>query len=51
MMLILLLVIMWVLQLLAYPFYYVLTTLFYYDLRVRKEAYDLEMLASRLNPA
>ncbi len=50
-MLILLLVIMSVLQLLAYPFYYVLTTLFYYDLRVRKEAYDLEMLASRLNPA
>lgn len=40
-----------VLQLLAYPFFYVLTTLFYYDLRVRKEAYDLEMLASRLKPA
>jgi hypothetical protein len=39
------------LQLLAYPFFYVLTTLFYYDLRVRKEAYDLEMLASRLQPA
>lgn len=40
-----------VLQLLAYPFFYVLTTLFYYDLRIRKEAYDLEMLASGLNPA
>ena len=40
-----------VLQLLAVPFIYVLATLFYYDLRVRKEAYDLEMLASRLNPA
>jgi hypothetical protein len=39
------------LQLLAYPFFYVLTTLFYYDLRIRKEAYDLEMLASGLNPA
>ena len=39
------------LQLLAYPFFYVLATLFYYDLRVRKEAYDLEMLAGRLNPA
>lgn len=38
------------LQLLAYPFFYVLTTLFYYDLRIRKEAYDLEMLASGLNP-
>lgn len=40
-----------VLQLLAVPFIYVLATLFYYDLRVRKEAYDLEVLASRLNPA
>jgi len=39
------------LQLLAYPFFYALTTLFYYDLRIRKEAYDLEMLASGLNPA
>ena len=49
--LILVLIIQSVLQLLAYPFFYVLTTLFYYDLRIRKEAYDLEMLASGLNPA
>lgn len=37
-----------VLQVLAYPFLYVITTLLYYDLRVRKEAYDLEMLSSSL---
>lgn len=36
------------LQVLAYPFLYVLTTLFYYDVRVRKEAYDLEMLSAAL---
>jgi hypothetical protein len=39
------------LQLLAYPFFYVMTTLMYYDFRVRKEAYDLEMLSSSLGAA
>lgn len=37
-----------VLQILVYPFFYVLTTVLYYDLRVRKEGFDLEMLASSL---
>lgn len=37
------------LQILAYPFLYVLTTLMYYDFRVRKEAYDLEELAASLS--
>lgn len=37
-----------VLQILAYPFFYVLTTVLYYDLRVRKEGFDLEMLATSL---
>jgi hypothetical protein len=40
-----------VLQVLAYPFFFVLTTLLYYDFRVRKEAYDLEMLSSSLGAA
>jgi hypothetical protein len=39
------------LQVLAYPFLYVLTTLLYYDFRVRKEAYDLEMLSTSLGTA
>jgi len=39
------------LQILTYPFLYVLTTLLYYDLRVRKEGFDLELLASTLQPA
>ncbi len=37
-----------VLQLLIYPFFYSLTTVLYYDLRVRKEGFDLEMLATSL---
>lgn len=37
-----------VLQVLVYPFFYVLTTVLYYDLRVRKEGLDLEMLATAL---
>lgn len=37
-----------VLQILVYPFFYVLTTVLYYDLRVRKEGLDLEMLATAL---
>ena len=45
------LVLQMALQVLAYPFMYVLTTLLYYDLRVRKEAYDLEMLSSSLGAA
>lgn len=36
------------LQILVYPLIYVLTTVLYYDLRVRKEGFDLEMLASSL---
>ncbi len=39
------------LQILIYPFIYVLATLLYYDMRVRKEGFDLEMLASTLQPA
>lgn len=37
-----------VLQILVYPFFYVVTTVLYYDLRVRKEGLDLEMLAASL---
>jgi hypothetical protein len=33
------------------PLLYCLITLLYYDLRVRKEAFDLEMLAASLQPA
>lgn len=40
-----------VLQVLAYPYMYVLTTVMYYDLRVRKEGFDLEVLAQALQPA
>jgi hypothetical protein len=39
------------LQVLVYPFLYVVTTVLYYDLRVRKEGFDLELLASSLQPA
>lgn len=45
------LVVQAVLQVLAYPFLFVLTTLLYYDFRVRKEAYDLEMLSTALGVA
>jgi len=38
------------LQLLVYPFFYAMMTVLYYDLRVRREGYDLEMLASSLSP-
>lgn len=37
-----------VLQILVYPFFYALTTVLYYDMRVRKEGFDLEMLATSL---
>ncbi|HMV33950.1 MAG TPA: hypothetical protein PKA50_17660 [Gemmatimonadales bacterium] len=38
-------------QLLIYPLFYCVLTVAYYDLRVRKEAFDLEVLASGLTPA
>lgn len=38
-------------QMLIYPLLYCLLTVAYYDLRVRKEAFDLEVLASGLAPA
>ena len=38
-------------QLLIYPLFYCVLTVAYYDLRVRKEAFDLEVLASGLPPA
>ena len=40
-----------ILQILIYPFLYVVMTVLYYDLRVRKEGFDLELLASSLQPA
>lgn len=43
------LVITSLLSLLIYPFYYVVRTVLYYDLRVRKEGFDLEVLASSLS--
>ena len=36
---------------LIYPIVPVVATLLYYDLRIRKEGFDLEMLASTLDPA
>jgi hypothetical protein len=38
-----------VLQILIAPFLYVMTTVLYYDLRVRKEGLDLEMLATAMH--
>ncbi len=43
------LIIQSLLQILVYPFFYALTTVLYYDLRVRKEGFDLERLASSLS--
>jgi hypothetical protein len=40
-----------VLQMLLYPLLYCVLTVAYYDLRVRKEGFDLEVLASTLQPA
>ena len=40
-----------VLQMLIYPLFYCVLTVAYYDLRVRKEGFDLEVLASTLQPA
>jgi hypothetical protein len=38
------------LQIFAYPFLYVVITVLYYDLRVRKEGFDLEVLATATHP-
>jgi uncharacterized membrane protein len=38
-------------QMLIYPLFYCVLTVAYYDLRVRKEGFDLEVLASMLQPA
>jgi uncharacterized membrane protein len=40
-----------VMQMLLYPLIYCVLTVAYYDLRVRKEGFDLEVLASTLQPA
>jgi hypothetical protein len=40
-----------VVQLLIYPLFYCVLTVAYYDLRVRKEGFDLEVLATTLQPA
>ena len=39
-----------VLQIFVYPFMYVAFTVLYYDLRVRKEGFDLELLAAAPQP-
>lgn len=39
-----------VLQIFVYPFMYVALTVLYYDLRVRKEGFDLELLAAAPQP-
>jgi hypothetical protein len=38
-------------QMLIYPLFYTTLTVAYYDLRVRKEGFDLEVLAGALQPA
>jgi hypothetical protein len=38
------------LQIFAYPFLYVVITVLYYDMRVRKEGFDLELLATATHP-
>jgi hypothetical protein len=38
-------------QIFIYPLFYCVLTIAYYDLRVRKEGFDLEVLASTLMPA
>ena len=40
-----------VVQLVLYPLFYCVLTIAYYDLRVRKEGFDLELLASSLQQA
>ncbi len=38
-------------QMFIYPLFYCVLTVTYYDLRVRKEGFDLELLASTLQSA
>jgi hypothetical protein len=38
-------------QIFIYPLFYCVLTVTYYDLRVRKEGFDLELLASQLQTA
>jgi Uncharacterised protein family (UPF0259) len=38
-------------QILVYPYFYTVLTLLYYDLRVRKEGFDLEVLSASMQPA
>ena len=45
-----LIVIPLILQVFVYPFVYVVQTVLYYDLRVRKEGFDLEVLATAMTP-
>jgi uncharacterized membrane protein len=40
-----------IVQLFVYPLFYCVLTVAYYDLRVRKEGFDLEVLAATLQPA
>jgi hypothetical protein len=40
-----------ILQIVLYPFLYCILVTAYYDLRVRKEGFDLELLAQALAPA
>ena len=40
-----------IVQLFIYPLFYCVLTVTYYDLRVRKEGFDLELLASSLQTA
>jgi hypothetical protein len=47
----LMLAVVGVMQMLLYPLLYCVLTVAYYDLRVRKEGFDLEVLASNLQPA
>jgi hypothetical protein len=42
---------MGVVQIFVYPLFYCVLTVAYYDLRVRKEGFDLEVLAAALRPA
>ena len=39
-----------VLQVMVYPYVYTVVTLLYYDLRIRKEGFDLELLAGAAEP-
>jgi hypothetical protein len=40
-----------IVQMFIYPLFYCVLTVTYYDLRVRKEGFDLELLASTLQSA